>query len=89
LQLLDADGRILAQRDSRPLAGARPTTSWLSGEFLSDVYALPLPPQLPPPPLRLIVGFYDPATGKRLPVSVDGIPHGDFITLTTPPTPQP
>ncbi len=38
IHLLDEDGNLLAQRDSQPLAGARPMTSWDEGEELQDNY---------------------------------------------------
>ena len=80
----NGDGRIIVQRDSQPLGGQRPTTSWLPGEFLRDPYALPLPVDLPPPPYRLIVGLYDPASGVRLPVGETDAIDLSSAPLTTP-----
>ncbi|MCB0168813.1 MAG: hypothetical protein KDI79_31590, partial [Anaerolineae bacterium] len=66
-QLLDASNRLVAQSDSFPAAGQRPTTGWLPGEIIADAHYLPLPPHLPADqPYRLITGLYDPATGQRL-----------------------
>ncbi|MCC7361868.1 MAG: hypothetical protein IT317_20460 [Anaerolineales bacterium] len=60
-QALGPDGALLAQADQEPLRGARPTTSWLPGEILTDPYTLPLTGAA-----QLSVGLYDPATGTRL-----------------------
>ncbi len=70
---LGADDVILSQIDAEPLSGARPTTSWVSGEYLSDVYSLDQVGAA----RRYRIGLYDPATGQRLSVSTDG----DFLIL--------
>ncbi len=82
-QLLAGDNRVMAQSDSFPAAGQRPTTGWLPGEVISDTHTLPLPPELPPGPYRLIAGLYQPLTGERVPV-VAGYGHAlpDAILLT-------
>ncbi|MCP4360353.1 MAG: glycosyl transferase, partial [Chloroflexi bacterium] len=77
LHLLGEDGEIVAQQDSIPLQGIRPTTSWRPGEVLSDEQTLPLSPDLPPGDYTLWLGLYDPATGQRLPVFVDGVTGED------------
>ena len=69
LQLLDEEGRLVAQRDSEPAGGIKPTTSWQAGFSYSDFHALPIPEDLPPGKFSLIAGLYDsndPAA--RLPV---------------------
>ena len=43
VHLVDAGGAIRAQEDQIPGAGAYPTTSWVKGEYLVDVYDLALP----------------------------------------------
>ena len=65
VQLLDVNRQVAAQRDAMPLAGARPTTSWLPGEVLTDAYVLEVPAGLACP-CELIAGLYDPLTGARL-----------------------
>ncbi|HRE26324.1 MAG TPA: hypothetical protein PK954_06800, partial [Anaerolineales bacterium] len=70
---LGADDVILSQIDAEPLSGARPTTSWVSGEYLSDVYSLDQVGAA----RRYRIGLYDPATGQRLSVSTGG----DFLIL--------
>jgi len=76
-QLLGPDGSLVAQRDERPLGGYRPTHTWTTGEVVGDRLGLLLPPDLPPGDYRLIVGMYDSATGRRLPVAGGG----DFVDL--------
>lgn len=66
----DADGRTVAQGDSWPRFGARPTSMWQEGERLSDPHIIPLPADLPPGTYRVVVGLSD---GKgRLPVDSGG-----------------
>jgi hypothetical protein len=66
--LLGPQGLVVAQSDSPPQGGAAPTTSWLAGEVIADEYWIPVPSELPPGPLYIEVGMYDPATGDRLPI---------------------
>jgi hypothetical protein len=77
VQLLNDAGQVAAQVDMQPQAGAAPTTTWLPGEILTDVYHLTLPPGLPPGQYRLITGLYNAASGERLPVASGG----DFVEL--------
>ena len=81
VQLLDPSGNVRAQVDSVPQGGGYPTIWWLPGEVVVDAFTLELPPGGPGDAVyRLIVGWYDPETGVRLPVSGTGT---DFATLTT------
>ncbi|MBI5304063.1 MAG: glycosyltransferase family 39 protein [Chloroflexi bacterium] len=66
--LLDAQGNIVAQRDSEPDAGNAPTTSWLKGEVIADTLNLVVPEKFAPGEYTLIVGMYSASTGQRLPV---------------------
>jgi len=70
--VVDDQDRIWGQRDSVPVAGTRPTTSWLPGEVLVDEYTIPLRADVPPGRYKLVAGLYDPLTMERLPVVVDG-----------------
>jgi hypothetical protein len=69
VHLLDSDGQIVAQDDSEPLEGARPTTNWLKGEYLTDPHPLSAFDRARVASLR--IGLYDPATGQRV-VLADG-----------------
>ncbi|MBE7551898.1 MAG: phospholipid carrier-dependent glycosyltransferase [Anaerolineales bacterium] len=77
LQLLAADGALVAQHDSPPNAGYTPTSTWPSGQPVLDRHALAIPLDLPTGDYRLIAGLYNPATGQRLPVDQ----QGDFVEL--------
>ncbi len=62
----------LAQGDSPPLGGHYPTGLWATGEVIDDEYSLALPADLPPGRYPLTVGLYDPASGLRAALEVDG-----------------
>ncbi len=82
VQLVDAQGRIVGQGDGPPLEGYYPTSFWAPGEHLGDSHTVTIQPQAGPGPHRLLVGFYDLATGARLPLWDDaGRPSGDAFTL--------
>ena len=80
LQLLDPANQVVAQVDSEPAGGARPTTSWIPGESTPDGYGLPIPLATPPGQYPLILAMYDAQTGQRLPVSGEGA-QGDYLML--------
>jgi hypothetical protein len=69
VQLLNPEGQLVAQRDSQPLDGFRPTSTWRPGQEITDHYGLLLPDALPSGVYQLIVGMYDGETGQRLQVS--------------------
>ena len=71
---LDAADTIISQSDSPPLGGARPTTSWIADEYLSDTVTLADVGSV----VRYRVGLYDPVSGARL-TTADG---ADFVILT-------
>ncbi|MCS7003009.1 MAG: hypothetical protein NZ518_09190, partial [Dehalococcoidia bacterium] len=82
VHLVDADGRPLAQHDSRPANGDAPTAGWTPGEFIQDPHRLVVPPETPPGTYRVIVGLYAPHTGaRRAVVDAEGAPVGDFAQL--------
>jgi len=82
VHLVGPDGRIYAQQDAVPAGWTRPTTGWFPGEIVRDDYPLAVGPSAPPGTYALRVGWYDPATGQRVPVLDEtGIPLGDFILL--------
>lgn len=79
VQLLNAEGRLVAQMDQQPHQGEAPTSGWLDKEVIVDSYTLQLPAELTPGTYRLIVGFYDAVSGQRLPVAAGG----DFVDVST------
>jgi 4-amino-4-deoxy-L-arabinose transferase-like glycosyltransferase len=68
--LLDKDSQVRGQMDSAPVGGARPTTGWVSGEYLRDEYQLTVDANAPPGEYLIEVGMYDAATPdfRRLPL---------------------
>ncbi|MFN8455654.1 MAG: hypothetical protein U0401_13475 [Anaerolineae bacterium] len=78
LQLLNQKGEVVAGWDSQPFNGLYPTNLWSPGEIIAATINLPLPKDgLPPGGYHLITGFYEVATGQRLPVDSGG----DFVEL--------
>jgi 4-amino-4-deoxy-L-arabinose transferase-like glycosyltransferase len=59
VHLLGPDGRLIAGDDGQPVDGIRPTTGWVSGEYITDPHQLQLPPDLSPGEYVLEVGLYD------------------------------
>lgn len=78
VQLLDAEGRLVAGLDGPPGGGYAPTTQWVPGEVQRDRRALLLPPEPVPEVYRLGVGWYVPGTGERVPLA-DG--SGDWLEV--------
>jgi hypothetical protein len=66
--LVDEQGELVAQKDSKPLAGRRPTYTWREGELIEDDYLIDIPEDLQSGRYRLLVGMYDLETMERLPV---------------------
>jgi hypothetical protein len=64
-QLLDPTGRLIGQHDGIPAYGIRPTSGWLTGEFIIDehpmVFREPYTGEA-----QVQVGLYNPLTFERL-----------------------
>jgi 4-amino-4-deoxy-L-arabinose transferase-like glycosyltransferase len=61
VHLLDANGVLIpnAGQDKVPLDGARPTDSWVEGEYLSDTFTLTIPTEGYATPYQIEIGWYD------------------------------
>jgi len=59
IHLLDAQGERRAGNDSTPASGQRPTTSWITGEYIADTHTIYPPQDLAPGIYRLLVGLYE------------------------------
>ena len=66
--LLDGAEQIWGQVDRLPDQGRRPTTGWLPGEVVIDVYDIQVRPEAPPGQYVIEIGMYDAASGQRLAV---------------------
>jgi mannosyltransferase len=87
LHLLDANGQLVAQRDSEPGGTLKPTNTWLPNETILDNHGLLIPTDLLPGKYTLVLGLYDIADpDTRLPIqtpdgSVDAL-LVETITIT-------
>ena len=72
VHLVDGSGTVRSQKDSAPVNDTYPTSLWQPGEFVTDAYKLPVPPDLPPGEYTIRVGMYLAETGARLPVAGNG-----------------
>jgi hypothetical protein len=81
IHLGQPDAPPLATGDSPPHGGSYPTSAWSNGETIDDRYFLTLPANLPPGRYPVWIGLYDPDTGERLPVVVEGQlqPNGVYL----------
>jgi hypothetical protein len=64
--LLAPDGSMTGQRDDQPVGGSYPTSLWLPGEVVTDVYEIPIPANAPAGAHDLEVGMYVAESGLRL-----------------------
>jgi uncharacterized membrane protein len=68
VHLLDANGRLVSQKDAMPMSNQHPTTEWQAGEVVVDrVYDLVLDEHATPGEYALEIGLYG-AGGQRLDV---------------------
>ncbi|RMF50553.1 MAG: hypothetical protein D6749_10300 [Chloroflexota bacterium] len=72
VHLIAADGRLIAQSDSEPVQGARPTSSWREGEYILDQHQLHWHDRAYRGAASVRIGLYDLRTGARL-----TLPNGD------------
>lgn len=72
VHLGDPSQQPLAQGDSPALGGDYPTRWWTAGEVIEDRYSLTIPADLEAGQYPVQLGLYDPATGERVPLTVDG-----------------
>ena len=97
MQLLDANGQVVAQRDRWPGDGLFPTAALQAGQVITDNLAIPL--DVPPGQYRLIAGLYRgdvegyPAPGRPWRRLRRAGPHraarrAMSSSLTSPPTPS-
>jgi len=82
VHLLSEEGEIWAQKDSPPVEGSRPTAGWVTGEVIRDEYQIALEREIPVGEYLLTAGIYNPVSGERLPVLIEGKRvQGDRIIL--------
>jgi 4-amino-4-deoxy-L-arabinose transferase-like glycosyltransferase len=64
LQLLDAEGRPVADQTEKPVAGTYPTAWWRAGDLVRDPHALPIPATVPAGRYRLALGLIRAVDGQ-------------------------
>ncbi len=80
--LVDAAGKLHAQKDNPPDDGFYPTTGWSAGEIVRDTYDWLIPADTPPGEYSIDTGMYSRESGRRLPViGPDGQPVGDHVVV--------
>ncbi len=63
----DVDGRVdRLNVDHAPRA--KPTSQWVPGELVQDVFDIPIPLGMPVRGLSLVLGFWDPKSDARMPI---------------------
>ncbi len=82
LHMRNQAGHTVAQFDYQPFGGSYPTRLWQPGQFFSDVQQFSAPPDLPPGPYDLLIGFYNPQSLARLPLSNDSSDENALLLTT-------
>lgn len=72
VRIADDTGWLIAQHDSMPVGGTRPTSWWEEGQKIRDVYYLDIPPDTPPGKLTLDLVLYDSHTLEVVPFEGEG-----------------
>ncbi|MCS7261240.1 MAG: hypothetical protein NZ765_10735, partial [Anaerolineae bacterium] len=89
VHLYDAAGQLVASHDGPPVYGYLPTTRWPVDVIIPDRHDFPLPQNLPAGDYTLATGLYDPVSGARLAVTMDGqVVNSRAVTLTRITIPQ-
>ena len=85
--LIGPDGQMWGQWDNPPVRGTYPTSQWSAGERVFDQYAIPVDAQAPRGDYHVLIGLYEPSSGKRLVVlDESGQVMGDGVRLNQPVT---
>jgi len=83
VHLVGADGHPVAQHDSEPVDGFRPTSSWTPGERITDRLGVFIPPDVKPGEYGLWAGLYERDTGQRLFVRFPSGRQDDHLVLSS------
>jgi hypothetical protein len=66
VHLYDESGQLVAQADSPPQNNNYPTSFWSAGERIADAHQFDGLAEATPGNYRLVVGLYDPVSGRRM-----------------------
>jgi len=72
LQLTTPDGQRMAEYQSNPAHGTRPTLSWLASQQIVDAYKLIIPENLSAGAYQLRLAWVDPQSNAELPIISSG-----------------
>jgi hypothetical protein len=79
---VDSEGQLITQRDGVPVLWMHPTDAWEVGESVIDFYPLHFDEALGPGPYTILVGLYDPESGRRVGwLDSSGDSAGDHFVL--------
>jgi 4-amino-4-deoxy-L-arabinose transferase-like glycosyltransferase len=78
------DGAFVAQHDSWPALGSRPTSTWQPGELIFDYHWVDLPPGSPPGLYKASVGLYRAETMQNLRLLEPTQANVDSVSLRLP-----
>ena len=81
VHLRGPDGALVAQHDSWPAIGSRPTPTWQPGELILDYHWVDLPPSLPSGTYEVSVGMYHTDTVQRLQLLEPAQANVDSVSL--------
>lgn len=82
VHVLDANGRVIGQKDAAPLNGEAPTDSWQKDEYIADTFTFAIAENAPAGAASLEIGFYDPVSGQRLAVTnANSAGQGDHVLI--------
>ncbi len=79
VQVLDANEASVAQADTVPAGGTRPTTTWQPGEIVVDPVAIQLPGDVPQGQYSIVLTMYDSVSGAQV---FTGVGNGAVVLAT-------
>jgi 4-amino-4-deoxy-L-arabinose transferase-like glycosyltransferase len=85
VHLLGPDGRVVSGQDGEPAFGARPTTGWVPGEYVTDPHEIMIPADLAAGQYVVEVGVYDsgaPNMPRMRIVTEEGQTEADRVIFT-------
>ena len=83
VHVTDETGAIVAQQDSAPSGGIRPTSSWRAGEVIIDDHDLFIGADMAEGEYDVWLGLYDPESGVRPAAFLDGASADGRVRIGT------
>jgi dolichyl-phosphate-mannose-protein mannosyltransferase len=79
VHVIDAQSKLLTQKDDQPQHGTYPTFFWDMGELVADDYMIEIPPDAPSADYSIQIGLYRASDNSRL--QVGGTDHVDLAKI--------